>query len=401
VKPTVSIARCPDYSPENVRRGVDEAIAKAGGLERRVRRGDRVFVKINHLGHHTADSAIVTHPEVAAAVACHLKDLGARVTVGDGLESTGTAFYEKSGYLETARRCGIELVNLKGRGYKKIEAPSGAKLALALDAVECDHLVNVAKMKTHGLTVVTLAIKNLYGLLPHLYRHTLHRDYVIPSRFAAAVVDVYAEAVPAFNLVDAVTALEGNGPSRGGRPRHVGLLVAGADGVAVDAVCSAIMGVDPLNVAVTRIAAERGLGTADLGRIEIAGLPLAEARVDSFAVPETIMNLIHFIDRLPGPAAQALTSLVGATRETPRVVLGRCVGCGLCARHCPQGAIRMVDGKPRINYGRCISCFCCQEFCQSDAIELSRSRVADFLFDTLKAVKKVFRVFRKKKKADA
>jgi len=394
----VSITRCPDYSPVNVRAKVDEVIALLGGFEGRIKSGDKVFVKINHLGSHTADTGIITHPEVAAAVACHLRDIGARVTLGDGLESSGMGFFEKSGYMAMARKYGIELVNLKGSGYKTMEGPSGTRLALAVDSLECDHLVNVAKMKTHGLTVVTLAIKNLYGLLPHLYRHNLHKEYIVPNEFAGAVVDIYSQATPAFNLVDAVTALEGYGPSRGGRPRHVGLLVGGFDGVAVDAVCSAVMGLNPQNIAVTRIAAERGLGLADLKKIEIKGTPLEDVIVSDFKIPETIMGVIHLIDRLPGPAADFLTRLVGVTRETPRIITDHCIGCGLCKKHCPQDAITMVDRLPKINYRKCISCFCCQEFCQSDAIELARSPMADMLFNTFNSIKKVVRIFKVKGK---
>jgi len=398
MKTTVSIVEASAYEPKAVRAAVDEAIALAGGLDERIRRSDKVFLKINHLGHYAADSAVVTHPEVAAAVACHLRDLGAKVVIGDGLECGDLDFYEKSGYAEAAKRYDLELVNLRGGRYLNVQAKSGLELALAAEAVEADHLVNVPKLKTHLLTLLTCAIKNHYGLLPLYLRRNFHRDFVVPSDFAAAVVDIYEQSKPLFHVVDGVMALEGMGPSSGGNPRFVGVVLAGADGVAVDAVAAALLGLDPLDVTVTAKAASRGLGIADLAQIDMEGSTLTRAAAEGFALPHTLLHVTNFVNRLPGPLADALGALVGLTREIPAIVPRRCIGCGLCKRHCPREAIEIVRRKAVIDYSKCISCFCCQEFCQSDAIEVSHTPLGDLL---LKSVACVKNIVKRKPKAGA
>jgi len=395
----VSLIAAETYEPATVRRAVDEAIAEAGGLDGIVSRGDRVFVKINHLGNHPSDSGIITHPEIAAAVAGHLKDLGARVTLGDGLETEGHAFFGDSGYLETAKRYGLELVNLKGAEYVDTPTPSGGHLAIASAALEADCIINVPKLKTHALTLMTCAVKNFYGLLPQYLRRNLHRDHIVPKNFAAAVVDIYQAVKPAFHVVDAITTLEGFGPSRGGKPKHLGLVMAGADGVAVDAVAATIIGMNPLDIATTRIAAERGLGVADLARIDLRGIPLTRAAAKDFALPESMSHLTNFIDRLPGPVARCIAQFAGLMREIPRIVPRRCIACGLCRKHCPQGAIR-IDKVAHIDYTRCISCFCCQEFCQSDAIELSHTAAGKLILNAYNTVRSIAKRGRRREKSN-
>ena len=391
----VSLIAAQNYESASVRRAVDEAIAAAGGLAR-VKPGDRAFVKINHLGHHALESAIVTHPEFSAAVACHLKDLGARVTVGDGLEKEGDDYFVDSGYIEAAKRCGLELINLKGGKYVNITTKSGTTLAVAARALETDHFINVPKLKTHALTVMTCAVKNLYGLLPQYLRRNLHREHVVPREFSRAVVDIYEAVKPAFHVVDAITGLEGSGPSTGGKPRQIGLIIAGSDGVAVDAVSAAIMGLNPLDVSTTSIAAQRELGIADLRQIEIAGVPLADAIVPDFVLPGSLAQLANIVDRLPRPMARLLGGLIGLTKEIPRIQPKNCVACGLCRAHCPQGAIQ-IEKIAIIDYKKCISCFCCQEFCQSDAVGLSHSIAGELIIKSANMLRKITKGVRKRK----
>ena len=371
----VAAVRCSDYDPRGIRRALSECLGHLGGLSRWVRPGLRVLVKINHLGDHPPEEAITVHPAVTQALAAALTEAAGQVTVGDGLERPGLEGFRQSGTLQAAQRAGVSLVNFKGSPYPPVAAGGQhlSRVPIARAAQEADLIINLAKMKTHVLTLLTGAVKNTYGFLPAGLRQSLHREYVSPADFAEVVVDVFQACPPRLHLVDAVVALEGYGPSRAGRPRPVGLLLASEDAVALDAVLGALMGYGAREVATTRIAAGRGLGAADLGEIELRGVSLAEVAPVDFALPERVIGVGRVLGRLPRPLLGMFGNLSQATTAVPQVVTAACIGCGLCVRHCPTGAARMDrDGKVAvIDRSRCISCFCCQEFCESDAIRLT------------------------------
>ena len=353
-----------------------------GGLEEVVQPNDSVFLKINHLGNHASETAINTHPQVVSSFARTLGGVTTNITVGDGLDSTDEAPFATSGFSRMCRQDGLRLLNFCRRGYLAgtVNHPHALEqVPIPTSVTEADVVVSLPKLKTHMLTLLTGAVKNNYGYLPLQVRLRLHREHIEPTDFCGAVVDAYAACVPAFTLMDAIDALEGTGPGAGGRPRHLGLLLAGADGVAVDAVASAIIGLDPMSVATTRIAHERGLGVGDLSQIEVVGESIWEVRRPDFAKPSSRLLPIWLAHHLPVGLTRLIGSVAGATRPWPRVSAKRCTGCGTCVKHCPQDAITLPAGKARINTDECISCFCCLEFCPSDVIKPTRSQIGSVL----------------------
>ncbi len=129
--------------------------------------------------------------------------------------------------------------------------------------LDADAIVNISKLKTHGLTAFTGAIKNVFGCIPGVRKGLFHVQAAENREvFAQMLVDLLGAVRPSVNVMDAVVAMEGEGPNAG-RPKQLGIILASSDPVALDAVACAIVGIDPLSIDTTRLAAEQGLGCAD------------------------------------------------------------------------------------------------------------------------------------------
>lgn len=232
------------------------------------------------------------------------------------------------------------------------------------------------KIKTHSLTILTCAIKNLYGTVPGFIKTEYHKQAPQPSKFSEKVVDIYALNPPCLNIVDGVVGMEGYGPSAGD-PRKLGIILAGNDGVALDSYISHLLGRDPLKIPTNRIAHQQGLGEADIGKIEVLGdVPV----IDNFKWPP---NISYTIELIPGPLARGLMRL-WYTR--PTIDSKKCKKCLRCQESCPTNALNKPgqlteDQKayiPEFDYGECINCLCCMEMCPEKAIYNDKSLLYKF-----------------------
>jgi uncharacterized protein (DUF362 family)/Pyruvate/2-oxoacid:ferredoxin oxidoreductase delta subunit len=370
----VALARCAGYDLTTLKKAISGALSFIGSLEEVVKPGQRVLLKINHLGHHPPEAAVTTHPGFLRAVVELVREITDDIVVADGLDRPGLDGFAISGILRVSRELGVELLNFKGGGYREVRRTSFEMvraLPMAEAALDADVVITLPKLKTHMLCLMTGAVKNNYGFLPERLRVNLHGQLVYPDDFSNLVVDIFDALKPRLAIMDAVVALEGTGPSSGGTPKPLGLVIAGRDSVAVDAVASAVMGLHPTDVASTRHAARRGLGEADLARIEVVGESLKSAR-SPFRLPANRALMEALLPRLPAAFLRMVEGLLRRFREYPRIIRTRCVGCNLCVKHCAERAVSVVDGKAKIDYAGCIACFCCQEFCESNAVSTCR-----------------------------
>jgi uncharacterized protein (DUF362 family)/Pyruvate/2-oxoacid:ferredoxin oxidoreductase delta subunit len=346
---------------------VRRAIDAIGGLKEYIKPGSRVLVKPNLLVAREPEAGITTHPAVVRAVVRLLKEMNCRVFLGDGPSAWANhsdnvpAVYEKTGMKKVAEEEGIELVYFDKRRWR-------GKFPLTTRLDECDHLVNIPKFKTHELTTLTAAIKNLYGLVSGTYKAELHKKYFAADEFAGILADIYEQARPALTVVDGIVAMEGDGPGSSGKLRDLGLLFAGADCVAIDSILARVMGIDPLDVPSIREAARRGLGTADMQSMEVRGEKLEDVTGKPFILPTASR-----MRKLPLPVLNAAKQLF---RCRPVVNRAACVSCGSCVGACPKKVMSIQKKRVVIDYRGCISCFCCLEVCPAKAIKVKKSLAA-------------------------
>jgi uncharacterized protein (DUF362 family)/Pyruvate/2-oxoacid:ferredoxin oxidoreductase delta subunit len=332
-------------------------------------RGKKVLVKPNVLRAARPEEAVTTHPAVLRAVVECLLDLGAgEITVGDnpGVMGYGAneASFERAGLIEAS------LGHYRNIGLEAEEVPFSvlgdtsvlAKVSVSRAVLEADCFISLPKFKTHGLTVVTGALKNSYGILPGAQKAYLHKLSGTPERFQEVVVDVFRLRPPDFILVDAVLGMQGNGPASTDL-RWVGRVLAGDNAVAVDAVICRLMGLDPARLRMLTKARELGLGDYAAEAVEVLG---ALVPIEGFRLPPLDGAATH---RSPG-IQQLLENRIAMR---PKADPARCTACGTCVAQCPAQALSIVDGLAVADKTLCIGCFCCQEMCPEKAISLSAS----------------------------
>jgi len=368
----VAVTRCGTYDAGQVDAAVREAVELLGGISRLVRPGERVLIKPNLLSAKAPDRAITTHPAVVESLIGLVSEAGGHPSVGD---SPGGALrgvervWRNTGMLDLAERTGVPLVSFEVSGSVEV-AGQLRTYRIARPVIEADAVLNVGKMKTHMITGYTGCVKNMFGIIPGFMKSRIHSIAPRPVPFARHIVDVFSLVTPRLNLLDAVVAMEGDGPS-GGTPRPVGAILAGEDGVAVDAVASSMMGFGEGRVPTLRIAADRGLGTARLSDIAVAGADPASFDLAGFKLPNT-----RFMNLIPDPVVRALEPWIWVYPEMSFEWGCRGEACGLCVESCPVGAIEMTGRGPVVSRKTCVECLCCHEVCPEQAVRVKLSWLA-------------------------
>jgi len=368
VKTQISVQMCGSYDIEEVHKAVIESVNAIGGPESFIKNGDRVLIKPNMLQAKSPEEAITTHPSVIEAVIKMVQDCGAVPLVGDspGGPARGMEiFWEATGFLDVATKTGAKLVNFEKTGsYKKKR--NERDYWIAKKALDVDLIINVPKIKSHGLTVFTCAVKNIYGVVPGLIKTGYHKDAPSPIKFAEYVVDIYALAKPQLTIVDGVIGMDGTGPSSG-NPKELGMILASQDGVALDCFLCKILGKDPMDVPINRIAVEQNIGEGDLERIEILGtVPV----IKDFNWPP---NIGGTIDKIPAWVASAIMKFYWSR---PAIDTEICNKCSTCIKSCPVDALIEKTDFPEFEYGKCINCLCCMEMCPEKAVYEEKSPVS-------------------------
>ncbi|MEK6645341.1 MAG: DUF362 domain-containing protein [Candidatus Firestonebacteria bacterium] len=363
----VAIVKCDKYEEEKVENAIRKSLEQIGGLKKIIKTGDKVFLKPNFLTAKTPDEAVTTHPFIIKAVIKCVREVGGIISVGDcpgevllGIEK----IWEITGVKKVCDEMGVELVNLEKSGSKEVVLNNGRRLVIAIPILECDCLISLPKFKSHTLTGLTGAIKNLFGTIPGLNKASYHRVCKGPADFASVTADILATVKPKLAIMDGVIGMDKDGPSAG-RIRDIGVIMASYDCVALDTVMSHIVNYPPMKIDTIRVASEQDLGVADLKNIEVVGESLDAVIIKDFKMPFTVWK-----SRIPEFIKRFYWRQI---KIKPYMDEKICTKCGTCAKICPVSAIKWVKGYPKVDYKKCIECLCCSELCKYKAVELEKS----------------------------
>lgn len=386
----VSLRKIQDYQSDLMRQALTHALSLLGELENIIKPGSNIFVKINHLSPPSpAEEAIVTHPAFTREVLLLLKEIGCTITVGDDIQAKQKDGFLISGYRELCNNLGIPLVNLKEVGFRRIDCKGKVleKAYISPLVLDSDFLINLPKLKTHSFTMFTGAVKNMYGIIPHGLRSSYHRQFFKNELFSEMLVDIFSCAPPHLNIMDAVVAMEGEGPSAG-RPKQVNLILASRDAVALDTVASKIIGLNPLQILTTKYADERGLGVGQFENIEIIGERIEDVRIKDFKQSAIATGLIQ--KKIP---AFLHAFIQDQLILMPKIIKKRCTACWECVDICPVGAAQKQDNAARIDDSLCIHCMCCHEVCRFHSIKLKQKFFGRAVREVTETYKKVLSLF--------
>ena len=376
-----ALAPCGSYDRQEVEEALRLILEKTGGLDF-VRPGMRVAVKVNLVAGLKPERAATVHPELVCALTRLLKERGAEVVVGDSPGGLFTASFVGMVYDACGMRRAEEFGAVMNGDFTQEtadypEAVQARCFPFTAYLKKADAVIDVCKLKSHGMMGMSCAVKNMFGAIPGTVKPEFHYKYPRAEDFADMLVDVYEYIKPRLCICDGVIAMEGNGPTQG-TPRKTGVLLASADGHLLDRLCAELIALKPEDVPTLSAAARRGLLPEEPDRDRIFGDPAKYAVPDFETAPAQSTVGFHLLGA--GPAGRLADRVVtGILSPFPKLRSGECVGCGKCASICPAKAITMKNKKPRIDRSVCIRCFCCQEFCPVGAMKIGRRAIVRLL----------------------
>lgn len=360
----VSIVRCGSYDRDEVSAAVTGAVELIGGAGQFLPENGRVLVKPNLVGPVSREKRAATDPEVARAVCELLREAGAgTVSLGDSPAVASAALVMRRNGYNNVLPDWVDRVAFDRA--RPCPTASHRDLQLAAAALDAGAIIDVPKLKTHAYMGLTLAVKNMFGAVVGARKAQWHlRAGENRELFARLVVEICYALGPRLTVVDGVIGMEGNGPANG-VPRELGLILAGDDPAAVDAVIARMLGYETADLPIQAELERSGTGVTDLEEIEVLGEEIGSVAVGDFQRAHVTEGIGIGIR---GPLARILK---GALTNRPLVHDDLCKLCGQCAEICPPDAIEMdaaAGDKPAIDRSKCIRCFCCQEVCPHGAI---------------------------------
>jgi uncharacterized protein (DUF362 family)/ferredoxin len=355
-------------------------------------RNQKILIKPNLGCHRRSTTGATTDLRTLSHLIRMLQEEGySDIVVGEG----AMVGYIKIGILdflgvrELCKKLGVQLIDLNKDKSIPMKLETNKSIRISRTVLE-SKVINLAKLKTHVLTKVTLGIKNLMGCVVGFDKREVHLANL--DRGLASLIKIIQ---PDFTIIEGIIAMEGRGPVAG-TPVESNLMIASKNVLAADIIGSRIMDFDPMRIRHIQYAISMGIGPRRIDEIDVVGSTLGK-EVMSFRKPTSrnletnpIINRMKHIIRgsiLYDPACIVLSTKAGSyipkklgliqdekdykiDFRFPRVDPKSCVICGTCSNTCPSDSISIKENKAFIDEATCIKCLCCVEICPKGAIFL-------------------------------
>ena len=364
MNPIVSCHSCPEYDIDKILPLLEDIYTQTQGPELA---GKTVLLKPNLLFDEDPNKAVTTHPVFLEAVIRFLQSRNVgKIFVGDAPAMHTASFKpRKSGITEVCDKTGAEWVYF-GKDPISLSLPSG-KTPVASIVREVDYLFSLPKLKTHELMGYTGAIKNTFGVIPHLHKTKQHAFHRSARSMASFLVDLNESITPDFIFMDAILAMEGPGPGNG-HPFPLQLVLGSTNLLALDIVATKIIGYHPLDIETNVEGLKRKKWLASFEEIVVQGVDIEQCVRSDFKLIKKVslwkMSSNIILRRVP---------LLRSLERRPVFFESRCVGCKACVDICSVEALHVSPKNTKkiiINNKKCIHCFCCHEVCRYNAIEV-------------------------------
>ena len=366
-QPLVSLKQQKNYNQPELEQAVFHLLQPLGGMNAFVSPGATVVLKPNLVMGYAPDKAVNTHPGIVRAVAKAVKKSGAgKILVGDspGMGSARAAA-KTCGILAVCEELGLELIEFTPQ---ESFDPTRVfpKLNIARELLEAEVIINLPKLKTHGQMLMTMAVKNMFGAVVGAEKLQWHyragRDRLL---FARAINEIALAVKPQLSIMDAITGMDGAGPTAG-KPNHLGILAASGDPFSLDAIMLDILGIPREELFTLQAAKQQGVTGWETAKA--VGGEISQFQPKNWHVPELVTLQMHgnWLEKHLPAVGRYLRSQL-----TPRPKLkAGCVRCGHCVNICPAKAMQMTGKGVMINHDLCIRCYCCHELCPHDGMDL-------------------------------
>ena len=331
-----------------------------------LRENDKVFVKPNLLSYNPPERAVTTHPIFTRAVVNFLLENNLKVLIGDMPgRSFGLSKYPEILGLTNVKNENLTIIDPAIEGFQDVKVSvKNNKIRIPKILWNVKKMYNLPKMKTHSLTFISGATKNLFGLIPRKDRLEIHK---IPDKkdFSRFLLEISLSLpVEQIVIMDGIVGMEGDGPTYG-NPVKLNSIVISNDALFSDYIMSKIMG------------------------FNIKEIPLFQ--LDYKVDGEIDGDIEKFIKPCKKPktyiiSSSATTGIVSVfyglfkdyIQPVPDVKKDKCIKCGVCASKCSGNAIKL-EPYPKFDRNKCVLCFCCNELCPEGAIHLRRRILSKFV----------------------
>ncbi len=281
----VALAPCTSYSS----RELSTALAKiAEALDFLIRPSTRVLVKPNLVT--PRDSLAVTQAEFVKAICRLVKEMGAKVTVGDS-PAFGSArkVASRSGLLQTLK--GLDIVFSEFDSPKRVTLPSGICVGISERVYEHDMIINCPRLKAHSQTGITAAVKNLFGCVCGFRKAFAHCRYGdVGTLFEEMICEIPLVLPPSMSIIDAVTAMDTTGPSKG-RAINLNFIGASPSPFALDTALYQMLHAPLSMLPLHREACRKNIPGTDPEHLSFPLKPPSDFNCSDFILPHSLQPL--------------------------------------------------------------------------------------------------------------